>query len=199
MIYLKPDDFKDKALSLLAERMATRPPEDAVKIKGYQAEIEKRLGDKLSQRLGWQPRCKPTVLSTGRILLPLYSDTFSFSIMAVSDDDGETWYASELLIGFGNIQPAVLERKDGRWWPTCARTGRSTRFASASRATRGSPGDRSARLDIPNPGSGLDAVRLANGHWAMIYNDTKKGRNSWPFRSPTTKARLERDAPLRAA
>ena len=63
--------------------------------------------------MGWQPRCKPTILSTGRILLPLYSDTYSFSLMAVSDDDGQNWYASEPLIGFGNIQPAVLERKDG--------------------------------------------------------------------------------------
>ena len=43
---------------------------------------------KLYQRLGWQPRCKPTVLPSGRILLPLYTDTFSISIMAVSDDGG---------------------------------------------------------------------------------------------------------------
>ena len=32
--------------------------------------------------------------------------------------------------------------------------------------------------ELPNPGSGLDAVRLANGHWLLIYNDTLKGRNS---------------------
>ena len=56
---------------------------------------------------------KPTVLPSGRILLPLYSDTFSISIMAVSDDGGQTWYASKPLIGFGNIQPAVLRRDDG--------------------------------------------------------------------------------------
>ena len=28
--------------------------------------------------------------------------------MAISDDGGQTWYASKPLIGFGNIQPAVL-------------------------------------------------------------------------------------------
>ena len=75
--------------------------------------LEERLGDKLSQRLGWQPRCKPTILSSGRILLPLYSDTYSFSLMAVSDDDGDNLVRQQPLIGFGNIQPAVLERKDG--------------------------------------------------------------------------------------
>jgi hypothetical protein len=33
--------------------------------------------------------------------------------MAISDDQGKTWYASRLLAGFGNIQPAVLRRRDG--------------------------------------------------------------------------------------
>ena len=28
------------------------------------------IGDKLASRLGWQTRCKPTVLPSGRILLP---------------------------------------------------------------------------------------------------------------------------------
>ena len=32
--------------------------------------------------------------------------------------------------------------------------------------------------DLPNPGSGLDAVRLANGHWLLVYNDTARGRTS---------------------
>ncbi len=69
--------------------------------------------DKLYQRLGWQPRCKPTVLPSGRILLPLYTDTFSLSIMAISDDGGESWFAGKPMLGFGAIQPAVLRRNDG--------------------------------------------------------------------------------------
>ena len=73
----------------------------------------KRLGDKLYQRLGWQPRCKPTVLPTGRILLPLYTDTFSFSLMAVSDDEGKTWYASEPLDRLWQHPAGRARRKDG--------------------------------------------------------------------------------------
>jgi len=33
-------------------------------------------------------------------------------------------------------------------------------------------------IDLPNPGSGLDAVRLRNGHWVLIYNDSTQGRSS---------------------
>ena len=32
--------------------------------------------------------------------------------------------------------------------------------------------------DLPNPGSGLDGVRLRNGHWVLVYNDTTNKRNS---------------------
>jgi predicted neuraminidase len=32
--------------------------------------------------------------------------------------------------------------------------------------------------ELPNPGSGIDGVRLRNGHWVLVYNDTTKGRKS---------------------
>jgi predicted neuraminidase len=178
VIFLKPKDFKDKAMSLFQEQMAKASPALQARIKPYQAELEKRLSEKLSQRLGWQPRCKPTVLSTGRILLPLYSDTYSFSIMAVSDDDGASWYASDVLIGFGNIQPAVLERKDGSVVAYMRENGITDKIRVCESSDGGLNWGPVGELDLPNPGSGLDAVRLANGHWAMIYNDTVKGRSS---------------------
>ena len=178
VIWLKPADFKDKALSLLRENLAKRNLPETERTKKYVAELEKRLGDKLYQRLGWQPRCKPTVLSTGRILLPLYSDTYSFSLMAISDDDGQTWYASEPLIGFGNIQPAVLERKDGTLVAYMRENGPLDKIRVSESTDKGLTWGPVGALDIPNPGSGLDAVRLANGHWVMIYNDTKAKRNS---------------------
>jgi predicted neuraminidase len=31
--------------------------------------------------------------------------------------------------------------------------------------------------DLPNPGSAADIVTLKNGHWALISNDTERGRN----------------------
>ena len=32
--------------------------------------------------------------------------------------------------------------------------------------------------ELPNPGSGLDGVRLRDGHWLLVYNDTTDGRHS---------------------
>src|SRR5439155_21115824 len=32
--------------------------------------------------------------------------------------------------------------------------------------------------ELPNPGSGLDAVRLSSGSWVLVYNDTVEGRRS---------------------
>jgi predicted neuraminidase len=178
VIWLKPADFKDKAMSLLRQRLAKRDEPIPERAKAYFDSLEKLLGQKLSQRMGWQPRCKPTVLSTGRILLPLYSDTYSFSLMAVSDDDGRSWYASEPLIGFGNIQPAVLERKDGSLVAYMRENGPLDKVRVSESKDQGLTWGPVGELDLPNPGSGLDAVRLANGNWVLIYNDTQKGRNS---------------------
>jgi len=178
LVLLKPADFKDEALKILDEELKKlgRP------LAGRQAaaleETRKRLGEKLYQRLGWQPRCKPTVLPSGRILLPLYSDTFSISIMAVSDDRGATWYASRPLIGFGNIQPSVLRRNDGTLVAYMRENGPRGRVRIAESRDDGITWGPVGVAELPNPGSGLDGVRLASGHWALVYNDTTRARNS---------------------
>jgi predicted neuraminidase len=178
LVLLKPDDFRDEAKKLLDEWLAgmKQPLPDAAQ-KGLD-EAKLRLGDKLYQRLGWQPRCKPTVLPSGRILLPLYSDTFSISIMAVSDDVGETWYASKPLIGFGNIQPAVLRRADGTLVAYMRENGPRDRIRVSESKDDGLTWGPVGVSELLNPGSGLDGVRLANGHWVLVYNDTITGRNS---------------------
>lgn len=178
VVWLKPADFKDKAMRLLRENLEGRPQAQQERAKLYAGRLEEKLSQKLSQRMGWQPRCKPTILSSGRILLPLYSDTYSFSLMAVSDDDGANWYASEPLIGFGNIQPAVLERKDGTLVAYMRENGITDKIRASDSKDKGLTWSNVYSLDMPNPGSGLDAVRLANGHWVLIHNDTINGRNS---------------------
>ena len=177
LVLLKPDDFAPEAnakLDQLAEKYKLLLTDS---LRGEIAEGQRKLEEKLYQRLGWQPRCKPTVLPTGRILLPLYTDTFSLSIMAVSDDDGESWYASEPLLGFGAIQPTVLRRDNGELAAYMRDNGMDHRIQSAVSTDDGLTWGNVAATDMPNPGSGLDGIRLANGHWLLVYNDAVAGRN----------------------
>jgi predicted neuraminidase len=174
LILLKPENFRDEAWRLLGNRQL-RPPRGA---KGGPEAQRAKLGESLYQRLGWAPRCKPTILPSGRILLPLYTDTFSISIMAVSDDSGLTWYASQPLIGFGNIQPTVLRRNDGTLVAYMRENGPSHHIRVAESHDDGLKWGPVGETPLPNPGSGIDAVRLANGHWVLIYNDSATSRSS---------------------
>jgi predicted neuraminidase len=177
-IFLKPADFSDEAMQLLTDLRKDADIPSSPQTDAYFKTLEERLENKLLQRLGWQPRCKPTVLPSGRILLPLYSDTYSFSIMAISDDEGASWYAGKPLMGFGNIQPAVLRRDDGTLVAYMRENGPRDTIRVSESSDEGLTWGPVGESDRPNPGSGLDAVRLDNGHWVLIYNDTTQGRHS---------------------
>ena len=176
-IPLIPVRFEERMLAALEELEAKRPdpsPQEQL----FAAHVRKTIKDKLNNRLGWQPRCKPTVLPSGRILLPLYTDTYSVSLMAISDDQGQTWYASEPLVGYGNIQPTVLRRDDGTLVAYMRENGPRDRIRVCESSDDGLTWGPVGEADLPNPGAGIDGIRLANGHWLLIYNDTTKGRSS---------------------
>ena len=178
VIWLKPEDFSEagnRGLDAFIQKLDQAPtPEMQAKL----AEFRVRLSDKLFQRLGWQTRCKPTVLPSGRILLPLYSDTYSFSLMAISDDQGATWFASKPLMGYGNIQPTVLRRNDGTLVAYMRENGPLNRIRVSESPDEGLSWSEVGAIPLANPGAGVDAVRLANGHWVLVYNDLPDGRNS---------------------
>jgi predicted neuraminidase len=172
LILLRPADFSADALALLGTRKLDPPRGAIVGAAGQKA----KLNDPLYQRIGWAVRCKPTVLPSGRIVLPVYSDTFSISMMALSDDEGATWYASKPLIGFGNVQPTVLRRDDGTLVALMRENGPLQRIRVSESKDDGVTWSPVHETNLPNPGSGIDGVRLANGRWALIYNDSAKSR-----------------------
>lgn len=176
-LWLKPEDFSPPALAMLDELVRTSKQQIPEKLLVEIEDIRQHLRDKLSQRLGWQPRCKPVVLSSGRMLLPLYTDTYSISIMAISDDEGNSWRASKPILGLGNIQPSVAERKDGSLVAYMRENGFTDRIRVSESTDGGESWGPVYSSELPNPGSGLDVVRLAQGPWVLIYNDTTQGRN----------------------
>jgi predicted neuraminidase len=174
-MFLKPQSFVADMEQALEARLKNSPlPHE---MTNRVAELRRRIHDKLYQRLGWQPRCKPTVLRSGRILLPLYSDTFSVSLMAISDDGGQSWFASRPLAGYGNIQPAVLQRTNGSLVAYMRENGPIDRIRMSESNDDGVTWGPIGVTEFLNPGSGLDALRLQDGQWLLIYNDTKHGRH----------------------
>ena len=178
LVLLKPDDFSQPALTLLDQALQHWPgpllPEQRAEVE----ELRAKVGDKLFQRLGWQPRCKPIVLPSGRLVLPLYTDTFSISIMALSDDHGQTWRASQPLIGFGNIQPTVLRRQDGTLVAYMRENGPLNKIRVSTSTDEGETWGPVGTIGLPNPGAGIDAAQTPDGTWVMVYNDTTENRNS---------------------
>src|SRR5262249_53450164 len=77
------------------------PPEQRARVSTYLADRRRHASDKYFSRMGWMTRAHPVLLDDKRLILPLYSDGFSFSLMALSDDGGATWTTSQPLVGPG--------------------------------------------------------------------------------------------------
>ncbi len=134
--------------------------------------------DKAKREEGWMTRQNPVVLPSGRILLPLYSDGFNMSLMAISDDMGETWRPSLPIVGLGPIQPAVVRKKDGTLYSYMRDSGGLPKRALWSESKDdGETWTPAIDTDIPNPGSSLAVRSLKDGRWVMAFNDADMGRH----------------------
>jgi predicted neuraminidase len=136
-------------------------------------------GDEYFSRMGWFTRTHPLQLPSGRILVPMYSDGFSFGIMAITDDGGYTWNASEPIVGAGCVQPSAVRKEDGTLVAYLRDNGPPPKRALVSFSKDDGVSWTPARdTDIPNPGTSLETIRLRNGDWIMVYNDIEQGRHS---------------------
>ncbi|MCA9060136.1 MAG: exo-alpha-sialidase [Planctomycetaceae bacterium] len=159
------------------------------------AHVNQQAADKLTRRLGWFTRAHPLVLENGRILVGLYSDGFSFSLAAFTDDLGRTWQYSEPIVGAGNIQPSFATRKDGTIVAWMRDNGPPPKriLVSESRDHGVTWSKVTDHPVLPNPGAGLEVMTLKDGSWLCVYNDLEDGRYrlavslspdegaTWPF------------------
>ncbi len=175
-ILFVPNNFAAKVKAIIEPQLAAAP---AGPRSEYLRRLLDRAGDKYFSRLGWMTRAHPLELPSGRILVPLYSDGYSFSLIAITDDGGLTWTTSEPLVGAGNIQPTIVRRRDGALVAYMRDNGPPPKRVHISTSRdQGVTWSAVTDTDIPNPGSGLEAIVLKDGSWLMIYNDTERGRHS---------------------
>ncbi len=138
--------------------------------------IEK-ADDEYFSRMGWFTRTHPQQLPSGRILAPMYSDGYSFGIMAISDDGGYTWVASEPIVGYGGIQPSVVRKNDGSLVAYLRDNGPPPKRAQISYSKDDGMSWTGAKdTELLNPGTSLEVVRLSNGDWLAVHNDLEQGR-----------------------
>ena len=178
-------EFQDNIVlmpkNIIEKTKAFAQPE--IDANGPRAAQAKRLiekaGDLYFSRMGWFTRTHPLELPSGRILVPMYSDGYSYGIMAISDDHGLTWTASEPLVGAGCIQPSVVRKNDGTLVAYMRDNGPAPKRAHISISKDDGVSWSQARdTEILNPGTSLENIRLSNGHWIMVYNDLENGRYS---------------------
>jgi hypothetical protein len=156
--------------------------------------IKTQLGYPLMRRIGWQTRNKPLIIGN-RMLLPLYSDGFDFSLIAITGNWGETWQFSEPIVGGGNVQPTLALCKDSTIVAYMRDNGPPPqRLMKSVSSDSGMTWSTVEDSDIPNPGTAADIIVLKSGNWALVHNDIEEGRHrlsvwlskdegkSWPYR-----------------
>jgi len=168
-----------KAMDEFEAQVKDLPEAQQKRARDFISATRKHAADKYFRRLGWMTRAHPVVLDGKRLIVPLYSDGFSFSLMAITDDWGQTWKTSTPLVGLGNIQPSIVRKKDGTLYTLMRDNGPIPKRLHKSESTdNGMTWSKVVDSDIPNPGAGAEIIQLRNGHWALIYNDTEVTRNS---------------------
>lgn len=176
VLHVTPGDEFSATVNREVDRLLAAGPKDE-RLTAYAQRQKQNAADKLYRRLGWMTRAHPYVLDGTRLIVPLYSDGFSFSLMAISDDWGGTWKTSTPIVGRGNIQPTLARRKDGTLVAYMRDNGPAPKRLMISRSSdRGETWSAVEDSEIPNPGAGAEVLVLKNGHWALIYNDLERGR-----------------------
>lgn len=145
----------------------------------YETMVHEAAQDKKKRETGWMSRIQPLVLPSGRILLPLYSDGFNFSLVAISDDTGETWQPSLPIVGYGNIQPSLVRRSNGDIVAYMRDNGDAPgRILVSTSKDQGDSWSFAQKSELKNPGTSVQVLPLTNGHWLMVYNNTEDGRHN---------------------
>ena len=183
ILHMKPgDDFADKVQQATDKYVASLniPDNLAPLVNAWKQRNQKQADDKLTRRLGWFTRAHPLILDGKTMLVGLYSDGFSFSLAALTDDGGQTWRFSDPIVGGGNIQPSFARKADGTLVTYMRDNGPPPKRVLVSESTDGgmSWGTVYDHQQLHNPGAGLELANLADGDWICIYNDAENSRSS---------------------
>lgn len=176
-IFLKPDDsFAAEVRSKLNELPETKAGWSAYAPR-YDDMIISAAVDVTKRSMGWMTRIHPLLLPGGKILLPLYSDGYNFSLVAISEDHGKSWRPSLPIVGRGNVQPSLVQKKNGDIVAFMRDNGDApSRAQISTSADLGESWSPAMKNEIPNTAS-VQVTVLKNGNWAFVGNMLDDGRH----------------------
>jgi len=133
---------------------------------------------------------KPVQLADGAIISPSSTEEFRRGSrpktvevwqvhLELSSDGGQTWTKVGPIADPGGanvIQPTVLVHDDGRLQILCR--SQVGRLQEAWSSDQGRTWSAIGPVELPNPDSGIDAVKLRDGRFLLVYNHSdEKGPN----------------------
>lgn len=125
---------------------------------------------------------KPIQLANGRIVAGTSVESYRTwtAWVETSDDAGKSWrrHGPIAVPGelYGIIQPTIFEIAAGRLRMLTRATERIGQICTATSDNGGETWTSAERTELPNPNSGIDAVRLADGRIVLCHNPTHTGR-----------------------
>ncbi len=174
-ILLKPGDTFTQEVAKKMKELPENTAGWAEYAPSYDKMIIAASQDASKRSFGWMTRIKPLMLGN-RIILPLYSDGFNFSLCAISEDRGNTWRPGLPLVGRGPIQPAIVQKKNGNLMALMRDSGDAPgRVQTSESSDYGESWTAAVKSEIPNTAS-VELLVLQDGKWAFVGNDLEDGR-----------------------
>ena len=132
---------------------------------------------KIDTPIGFLPRTHPVRLHDGTVLLPLYVNWSTSSVVMASRDDGSTWGKYRCILLLFGIQPTIIQRSDLSLF-ALTRTGMWPRFSwQAASYDLGRNWKGQKLSGIKNPGSSIEMVKLDSGNIVLAFNDSRTDRS----------------------
>jgi predicted neuraminidase len=137
-------------------------------------------------------RAKPLVLENGTVVSGTSVESYHSWACWIerSTDNGKTWkrigpitapkhtsaHGNASDATYGIIQPSVISLGDGKLRLYARSTSQIGRICIADSSDNGVTWTQARPIAVPNPNSGIDAVRLKDGRIVLVYNNTTTGR-----------------------
>ncbi len=128
-------------------------------------------------RIGMMAKTRPITGSKGQIIFPLYSEVEQCPYIWVLEDPGDYLsgsFVAETMARGKAIQPALCRLDDGRMLMLC-RTNQERLWQSHS-CNEGYTWSILRPVEIPNPDSAIDLLRLSSGRLLLVGNDSSSDR-----------------------